>query len=493
MAQKKRYLIGSRVSPQVSPQDLENIKSFVNDSDTAEVVKETPVGRQVVEMTDEEMREFAAAHPHLVVEEDPELDLYPMPGLPEVVNLGQNFSRVFVVQDATNGKPVADATIFGIGDGPAYKAVTDASGRAQLLTNEALLKRVIVSPRDTYWSRLIENISVTDASDVNVTLKPLLVTGAYSWGHRLMNFAPVNNYWTGRGVKVAIIDSGISDKLQDIRPVGGYNTLDGQDANSWNVDEKGHGSHCAGIVSALANAVGVRGAAPDAEIYSVKVFPGGFASDLVEAVEWCIANRMDVISMSLGSRKLSQVLADTLRDAYERGITCVAASGNDSTAVAFPAALPTVIAVGAIGRYGTFPEDSAHGLKVGDHQDWTGKLFSANFTNFGPEIDFCGPGVAILSTVPSGYVAWDGTSFACPLITGLVALILEVSPEFRTGDSRQPEYVKSILQSSAANLGMPPHIQGAGLPLANQALAVIQSFQTQAYSYWGAQGSQFMF
>ena len=493
MAQTKRYLIGSRVSPQVSPQDLENLKAFVSDKDEAEVVKETPVGRQVVEMTDEQMREFAAMHPHLVIEEDPELDLYPMPGLPEVVNLGQNFSRTFLVQDATSGKPVANATLFGIGQGPAYKAVTDKSGRAQLLTNESSLTRVIISPRDTHWSRVVENVSLTDGDVFKVDLKPLLVTGAYSWGHRLMNFGPVNTYWTGRGVKVAIIDSGISDQLEDIKPKGGYNTLDGQDSKSWNVDEKGHGSHCAGIIAALVNSAGVRGAAPDAEIYSVKVFPGGFASDLVEAIEWCITNRMDVISMSLGSRKPSQVLADTLRDAYDRGITCVAATGNDQTQVAFPAALPTVIAVGAVGRYGTFPEDSAHVLKVGNHKDWTGKLFSANFTNFGPEVDFCGPGVAMLSTVPTGYVAWDGTSFACPLITGLAALILEVSPQFRTRDARQPEYVKSILQSSAVDLGMPPHIQGYGLPLANQALAVIQSFQTQAYSYWGVPSSHFRF
>jgi subtilisin family serine protease len=492
MTQKKRFLIGSRVAPHVSAEDLNNLKEFVSERRNAEVVKETSVGRQVVEMTDMQMREFAAMNPHLVIEEDPELDLYAMPGLPDVITLGESFSRVLFVEDATSGKPVSHATIYGIGEGPAYKAVTDASGRAALLTNEASLKQIIVSPRDTYWSRVLQSVSLADTGELKVSLRPLLVTGAYNWGHRLMNFAPVNNYWTGRGVKVAIIDSGVSDQLSDIKPSGGYNTLDGQDPKSWNVDEKGHGSHCAGIVSALVNSAGVRGAAPDAEIYSLKVFPGGFASDLVEAVEWCIANRIDVISMSLGSRQPSQVLASALRDAYDRGITCVAASGNDRTQVAFPASLATVIAVGAIGRYGTFPEDSGHALKIGNHKDWTGKLFAANFTNFGPQIDFCGPGVAMLSTVPTGYASWDGTSFACPLVTGLVALILEASPEFRTGNAQQTEFVHSILRSAVADLGMPPHIQGHGLPLANQALAVVQSFQSHSYSYWGTSGSHFM-
>jgi subtilisin family serine protease len=181
------------------------------------------------------------------------------------------------------------------------------------------------------------------------------------------------------------------------------------------------------------------------------------------------------------------VLASVLRDAYDRGITCVAAAGNDRTQVAYPAAFPTVIGVGAIGRFGTFPEDSAHTLKIGNYKDWTGKLFAANFTNFGPQIDMCAPGVAILSTVPTGYVSWDGTSFSCPLVSALVALILEAAPWIRTGDAQQAEFVRSILRSAAADLGMPPHIQGYGLPLANHAIAGAQSFQPQ--SSWGAPGA----
>jgi subtilisin family serine protease len=484
MAKKKRYIIGSRVGPQIDPQSLQELQNFVDASDSATIVKRTQVGRHVVEMSEDEMRDFASKNPHLVVEEDPELEMFPMPGLPEVVSQGESFSRDILVKDSTNGKPISNVTIFGVGSGPAYKAVTDAQGRATLQTNEASLVRVITSPRDTYWARFVEDVMVTDKGALEMSLKPLMVSGAYSWGHRLMNFAAVNSYWTGRGIKVAIIDSGISDKLDDIKPQGGYNTLDGEDPNAWNVDEKGHGTHCCGIIAAKTNAVGIRGGAPDAEVYSVKVFPGGFVSDLVEAVEWCVTNRMDVISMSLGSREPSDVLAGALRDAYDRGITCIAASGNDRTQVAFPAAFPTVIAVGAIGSFGSFPEDSAHTLKIGKATDWTGKLFAADFTNFGPEVEVCAPGVAILSTVPTGYVSWDGTSFSCPLVTALVALILEASPYIRTGDAQQVEYVRSILQSSAADLGMPPMIQGRGLPLANRALAAAQQYLPQ-YS-WGA-------
>lgn len=63
----------------------------------------------------------------------------------------------------------------------------------------------------------------------------------------------------------------------------------------------------------------------------------------MEAVEWCIHNQIDVISMSLGSNNPSQVLAMALRDAYDRRITSIAAAGNDNANVAYPAAFPTVL------------------------------------------------------------------------------------------------------------------------------------------------------
>ena len=73
---------------------------------------------------------------------------------------------------------------------------------------------------------------------------------------------------------------------------------------------------------------------------------------------------------------------------------------------------------------------------------------------------------------PSGYAAWDGTSMACPYVAALAALVLERYPRIRTGDGRQPESVRAILRASAADLGMPPFLQGYGLPLATQALGV---------------------
>ena len=192
--------------------------------------------------------------------------------------------------------------------------------------------------------------------------------------------------------------------------------------------------------------------------------------------------------MSLGTTERSLGLENVLRDAYERGITVVAAAGNSSTSVSYPAAFRTTIAVSAIGRFGTFPEDSDHSRAVTDIVDWRGELFGAQFSNFGPEVEVCAPGVAILSTVPSGYSSPYGTSFAAPLVSALVALILEAYPWIRTGDARQPEYVRTILRRASVNLGMPPTLQGHGLPLATRSLAAATQTRPQAGA-WGAGAS----
>lgn len=463
----KRYVVGSRRRPH-----LAHVATVLASHPSARVVTLTPGGRHVVELTEFGARELAARNPQLVVEEDHRLTPFPMPQLPTVVLADDGVSLQVSVRDAATGRPIPDVTIFGIGETGAYKASTNALGQATLYCAEAQLARAIVSPRDGYWSRVVPDVDIGRSRHLSVDLRRLPLRGAFSWGHRLMGFPRVASRWRGRGIKIAIVDSGISSLARDVRPAGGLNTLHGQDSRLWNVDEEGHGTHCAGVVAALDNSIGVRGGAPDALVYSLKVFPEGYLSDLVAAVEWCAANGIDVVSMSLGSQAPSPVLAQVLADAWSVGITCVAAVGNDSTRVAYPAGFPTVIGVGAIGRFGAFPPDSAHALRVGGAVDWSGMLFSAGFTNFGPELDIVAPGVAIVSTVPSGYAAWDGTSMACPYVAALAALVLERYPRIRTGDGRQPESVRAILRASAADLGMPPFLQGYGLPLATQALGV---------------------
>jgi subtilisin len=154
----------------------------------------------------------------------------------------------------------------------------------------------------------------------------------------------------------------------------------------------------------------------------------------------------------------------------------VAAAGNEATHVAYPASIrPAVFSVGALGRIGSFPADSAHSLKIGRYRDASGQFFSAAFSNFGDELDVIAPGVAITSTVPKGFAAWDGTSMACPLVTGVAAVVLAASPWLRSGDWRQVAALQNCLRNSVTPLGLPASVQGLGVPHAARACDVARS------------------
>ena len=116
-----------------------------------------------------------------------------------------------------------------------------------------------------------------------------------------------------------------------------------------------------------------------------------------------------------------------VEEAHESGLIVVAAAGNDGRApVAFPADLPDVVAVSALGRTGTFPRTAGGAAERRGPYGRDGADFVAAFSNVGA-IDVTAPGVGIVSTVPGGYLDLDGTSMACPFVTGILARTLSGS------------------------------------------------------------------
>jgi len=486
MTSPKRYLVGFKHSATV-PKDLESqVDSFVSSREEVQHVRSLKCGQRVVSMSAEEAADLAAKHPDLIIEEDLELELFsPMPGLPPRVPSETQVTLSFKTVDDKTDKPIGNVTLYCVGQGVVYKGETGKNGIAKVQVHETTLQRVIASPTSGFWSKVVPPPGVEEGSQNIIRLNALPAGGDYTWGHKCLGVDKIGGKFTGKGVKIAVIDSGIAPH-EDLKAAGGFNTLDGQDPGVWNVDEQGHGTHCGGIMAAKVNTVGIRGMAPGAEIFSLKVFPGGRFSDLIEAINWCIENYIDVISMSLGSSSPSQQIEQALLDAYDRGITCVAAAGNEAGPVSYPAVYSHVIAVSAIGKKGTFPEDSAHALKIGAYTGHDGNTFLASFSNFGAEVDICAPGVAIQSTVPAGYAAWDGTSMACPYIAGLAALILEGYPEIRTGDAYQPYNVHQIITASATDIGLPQEMQGAGLANAEAALGSAHARREQEEAHLAA-------
>lgn len=207
-------------------------------------------------------------------------------------------------------------------------------------------------------------------------------------------------YATGAGVEVAVLDTGIDTGHPDLVVAGGVNIINPRKGYK---DDNGHGTHVAGIIAALNNDIGVVGVAPEASLYAVKAFGRNgtaWSSDIIEGLDWCIQNEMQVINESFGSSIDNQSLHDAITKTANAGIIQVAAAGNDGSSVSYPAAYTETIAVSAIGK------DSF-----------------ASFSNYGPEIDYTAPGVDILSTYKGGgYKTLSGTSMAASHVTGVVAL-----------------------------------------------------------------------
>jgi len=213
------------------------------------------------------------------------------------------------------------------------------------------------------------------------------------YGVDLIHARPV---WAGARsgeVNVVVIDSGIDPSHVELTGLvsGGYNVL--SNGGSEPMDDNGHGTHVAGTITAANNNVGIVGVAPGVKLWAVKVLNAngtGTSEGLIQAIDWVVARKKErggnwVANLSLGSPRSSDAEREAFTKAIDEGVIVVAATGNSSTAaqvapVAFPAAYPGIVGVGAI--------DSS--FKI------------ASFSNQGPEVDITAPGVDVLSTLPVG-------------------------------------------------------------------------------------------
>lgn len=280
----------------------------------------------------------------------------------------------------------------------------------------------------------------------------------------------------GEGVKVGVIDTGVDGSHPGLELAGGAafvvaeNDAGGPGPAALDGD---HGTHVAGIIAGRGSAPsGKRGVAPGAALMSYRVFPnaGGGASnyDIIRAIDRAVADGCDLLNFSLGGSERDEAVREAIKDAFDQGVLCFAATGNDGRGpVNYPARWPDAVAVSAIGRRGSFPDDSSEALDV--MQPWSPQdeqVFVAGFSNVGPEVDLTGPGVGIVSTVPGdAYGVMSGTSMACPAIVGAAAALLAKHPDVlampRNGE-RSLAMLK-LVNGSAASLGFSREFEGLGL------------------------------
>lgn len=194
--------------------------------------------------------------------------------------------------------------------------------------------------------------------------------------------------WKGQGINACVADTGIDASHPDISAnyFGGQNFVGTEPAtNVRGAADETHGTHVAGTVLAVNNAVGVFGVAYEADLYYARVLAnsGGTSSDIMDGVRWLVEQKKcKVVNMSLGGSFKSRTEENFYKSMRNQGALIVAATGNDSaTKISFPAGYASNIAVGAVNR------KNAH----------------ADFSNTGRNIDVSAPGVTVLSSVPAGY------------------------------------------------------------------------------------------
>jgi subtilisin family serine protease len=252
---------------------------------------------------------------------------------------------------------------------------------------------------------------------------------------------------TGDPVKVGVIDTGIDLKHPDLQTniKGGYNAINPLKSPN---DDNGHGTHVAGIIAALNNDIGVIGVGPNIDLYAIKVLNAsgsGYLSDVIEGLDWARTNGMHVVNMSLGTSQDIQSFHDAILNAYNAGVTIVAAAGNSGGAVSYPAAYPEVIAVSAT--------------------DQNNQI--ASWSSRGPEVDLAAPGVNIYSTYKGqSYATLSGTSMATPHVTGAAALIIDTKKcDLNLDSICTPAEVQQRLEQTAIDLGDPgkDYLYGSGL------------------------------
>lgn len=391
-----------------------------------------------------------------------------------------------------NNKPLPNISVVLTGDAFPDKGKTDANGEVSLNLfslpgNTA--KSLFLLPENTYWNMYLENPSLSTKEINRVQLRSFTATVPnfpknypYGWGGRKMGLDLVPRNLTGAGIKVAIIDSGCDTEhvlLQHIKH--GKDLTEGGTANSWKKDTVGHGTHVSGTITASGQKDMLRGFVPEAEIHELKVFPGGRFSSLLEALDYCIANEIDVVNMSLGSPNFSEAVDQKLEEAYHSGIFLIAAAGNSGGVVQFPALSSYTLAVGAIGLENEYPQDSWDARTILPQFQTADGIFAPKFSCFGPQINASAPGVAILSTVPNAaYDAKSGTSMAAPHITGAAAVLLAHHPIFKSAaNQRNADRILAItqlMQSVSVAYPFGPERVGFGMPRVD----LVQELQAQA-------------
>ena len=335
-------------------------------------------------------------------------------------------------------------------------ALNDVGASSGLMPSSTTLSLEYLQGYRDAIDNLLGNVMPTNGVQTMLrsspTMQALDETTA-TWGLQATNV--VNSRYSGRGIRVAVLDTGLDLTHPDFvgRKIVSRSFIENEEVQ----DKQGHGTHCIGTACGVLNPpIPPRyGVAYNAEIFVGKVLSNqgsGTDSGILAGIEWAIANGCQIVSMSLGAPTfpgqqfsgLFEVAADR---SLRNGTLIIAAAGNESnrpsqvSPVAHPANCPSIMAVAAL--------DSQ--LQVA--------RFSNRGINFnGGQIDISAPGVDIYSTypMPTRYERLNGTSMATPHVAGIAALHAQAT-------GAKGRVLWNLLTQKARRLALPGVDVGAGL------------------------------
>lgn len=256
-------------------------------------------------------------------------------------------------------------------------------------------------------------------SSCNYTQTAIIPPHRLQWWLEDINWDSNRTNYTGNGIRIAVIDSGVDFNHPDLKHCIEKEIKVSSLSNRSSNNDVLHGTAVAGIIAGYPSSEkGVLGVAPNSHIISIDVTDDedGKVSinSLIEGINLAKNENVDIISISVGIQNDYQSLHDAIKDAYNENIIIVASAGNfTDDKVLYPSSYEEVICVGSKSKEGNV-------------------LFPKNYDE--NNIVYL-PGENIVTALPNGeYGATFGTSVSVPILTGTIALMLEANPKLNSKD-----------------------------------------------------------
>jgi hypothetical protein len=278
------------------------------------------------------------------------------------------------------------------------------------------LREIVSTPNDSLFTSqyALKNINAEAAWDItkgNSNIIVAIVDSGVDWNHEDLNA----HIWENND-PINGIDDDNNGYIDDIRGWD-FGGLDGTPDNDPTEDSPTHGTHVAGIASAVTNnSIGVAGIGYNLTLMPIKTSRQDIGDNIIaygyEGIIYAADNGANVINCSWGGFGYSNAEQEAIDYAVSKGCVMVCAAGNDGlNEVIYPAAYKGVLSVG----------------------NTTSTDIISTTSNYGKDLDVCAPGSSIISTwqsLTSPYISISGTSMASPLVAGLAGLVIDKFPTY---------------------------------------------------------------